>query len=158
MLEEKCRQLEQHLDLQTKQPSNGVLGNSSELSQLEENITTIQSVQESFHQDLASKMSSWKVSRTISNWLRSTKAQSSYSHSNWKVISCMDNEALLTEKEQPDRQLRMVQSKQSNQKTIHNERQLVDLQEKFEVLQVKTKHWTRSRKTSLSSWLSTIVK
>ena len=55
MLEEKCRQLEQLLDLQTKQPSNGVLGNSSELSQPEENITTMQSVQESFHQELASK-------------------------------------------------------------------------------------------------------
>ena len=43
----------------------------------------------------------------------------------------------------------MMQLKQSNQETICNDRQLVDLQEKFEVLQVKNQTLDKGQKDLL---------
>ena len=137
-LEEKCRQLEQHLELQTKQPSNGVDGNSSELSQLEEKITSMQRVQESLRQELASKnaqLERLKHDLELAQANQSTVQLQSLKAERDQLRA--DNEALLTEKAQLDQQLLMMLSKQSDQETAHNGRQLFDLQAKFDALQVK---------------------
>ena len=124
-LEEKCQQLEQYLELHTEQPSNEVHSDSSELSQPEENITTLQSVQSFFIRSWHQRMSSWKVSSTVLSWLEANQSmfllQSLKSEKN---LSCTNNEALLTEKAQldHDHQLLMMQSKQSDQEMVHNEK------------------------------------
>lgn len=138
-LEEKCRQLELSQELPTKQADIGADDSQSELSQLQGNITSLQRVQESLRQELASKnVQLEKLKHDLELAHQSTQNTDQLQSLKLERDQLKaDNEALLTEKAQLDQQLVTMQSKQPALETLYNERQVQELQLRFDQLQVK---------------------